>query len=99
MQLGRSGDALAHLEKAAQADPMPRGALVALARAQLDVGRLTDAEVSLQKALAKAAEEQERMKIHYQLGQLYQQQGKAAAAREHLQSFTEIRERLTADEK
>ena len=99
VQLGRSEEALPHLMGAADSTPRPAGALAALGKAQLDLDRLTDAEVTLHKALALAADQQERMRIHYQLALVYRKQGAAESANEHLREFEELRKKLTVDER
>lgn len=99
LALGLAGEALPHLDAAAAADAPPAAALEALGKALLDLERFAEARAALARALDGSAEEQQRMKLHYQLARISRKLGDAAAAREHLQEFTDLRAKLTAGDK
>ena len=99
LALGLAGEALPHLESAASADPALPATLEALGKALLDLERFGEAGTVLARALEASVDEQRRMKIHYQLARVSRKLGEAEKARQHLQEFSTLRARLTANDK
>jgi tetratricopeptide (TPR) repeat protein len=92
LQLGRADDAIRHLKKAVSGDRMLLDAQFELGRALLLMGKLAEAETALLAVVsAETAPEKTRRSSHYQLGQLYRQQGKREEAARHLREFQELR--------
>ena len=98
LALGLASEALPHLESAAGADPAPPNALEALGKALLDLARFAEAGTALSRALEASVDEQRRMKIHYQLARVNRKLGEVETARKHLQEFSTLRSKLTAND-
>ena len=99
LALGLAEEALPHLELVAVADPAPPGASEALGKALIDLGRFEDARETLSQTLKSSADEQKRMKTHYQLARVSRKLGDFEASREHLREFGILRAKLTANDK
>ena len=99
LDLGLAEEALTHLEIAAGSHRSPPAAVEALGKALLDLGQFEEARDALSRALAGSADEQRRMKVHYQLARVSRKLGEVDAARRHLQEFGVLRAKLTASDK